>query len=147
MSDMFLTSALRGQPKRALAFLDSAGMRHCSVKYSARPQPECVADTGIDDTGRLDPFYRTVIILSIAEPGYDSVALKAVRTLQAEADTTHNHAAIINDLCFVHLWRVTRGDTLGARSAGDRMRRLASNLGPAANWNAGRLGLCSSLIG
>jgi hypothetical protein len=113
-------AALKGQPRRAIAFWWDS----------------------LDSHDR--PYYKFVE-LGLIGPGYDAVAETAVKTMEDSISKT-DKVSLAADLCYINLWRAMHGDTVGPRRAAAHIRGLASNMTSAPAWNVGQLGVCPALL-
>jgi serine/threonine-protein kinase len=115
----FQIAAARGRVRRAIA----------------------VADSLLDV---IDPGLVSTLLIghALIEAGYDAAASRAAQWLGAHADTTED----ADPICWVELWRVSRGDTTNTRRAVDRLRRVVRKLDPGNFPRVGRLGVCPLLL-
>jgi DNA-binding SARP family transcriptional activator len=91
-----------------------------------------------DSIGAMGAIVRQAIV----DPGYDGPAEAAGNWLRAVADT----ALAPDPLCWSTIWRVFRGDTLGARGSITRIRALVGDRDNLPGPRVSRFDMCPKLL-
>jgi tetratricopeptide (TPR) repeat protein len=101
-------------------------------------------DTIETGAGPSDSLWASVTMVqqAIVDPGYDERAAAAGEWLRVRAETARRP----DPLCWSTIWRVMRGDTLGARTAITRIRILVGDRDNLPGPRVSRFDMCPRLL-